>query len=419
MSDPISSTHIILTDEQRLDWLQLIRSENVGPQTFRALVNRFGGASNALHALPDLSRQRGRVLQVAARDDCERELSALHALGGRLLALGEAEYPAPLRAIQGAPPLIAVRGDVAVLQRPMVAIVGSRNASAAGLTFAERIARDLGSEGFVVVSGLARGIDARAHRASLQTGAVAALAGGLDVVYPPEHEPLAQEIAACGVLVSEMPLGWEPRGRDFPRRNRLVSGLSRGVLVVEAAKRSGSLITARFAVEQGREVFAVPGSPFDPRAEGTNSLIREGATLCTRSSDIVGVLRPILSRSFNDSHWREEDEVQPEALWDEWSFEESAAPQAAAVGIPREEQKSSTPRSRMQADGSGPRAQGGTRETIENLLSASPIALDDLVRAAGVSVSEAQVALFELELERRILRHSGNLVSLTVGPVES
>jgi DNA processing protein len=211
-----------------------------------------------------------------------------------LVALGEPDYPRRLMMIDDAPPLLAVRGSPAVFGLPIVAIVGARNASAAGIRFAERLARDLGAAGFAVASGLARGVDAAAHRGSLASGTIAVLAGGQDHVYPREHADLADAVAAEGALISEMPLGWEPRARDFPRRNRLISGLAVGIVVVEAARRSGSLITARFALEQGREVFAVPGSPLDPRAEGTNDLLKQGATLVTEATDVITVVRPIL-----------------------------------------------------------------------------------------------------------------------------
>jgi len=281
-----------LSDEQRLDWLQLIRSENIGPRTFRGLINRFGGARAALDALPDLVKRHagGRQVRIARREDCEREYAAARALGARFVVMGDREYPAALREIDAPPPVLCVLGDVSVLSRPMAAVVGSRNASAAGLAFTDRLARELADAGFVIASGLARGVDQRAHRASLQTGTVAVLAGGLERIYPPEHVGLAEEICASGAVVSEMPLNWEPRGRDFPRRNRIVSGLALATIVVEAARRSGSLITARFANEQGREGFAVPGSPLDPRAEGCNDLLRSGATLCTRAADVVDAL---------------------------------------------------------------------------------------------------------------------------------
>ena len=267
-----------LTDGQRLDWLRLIRSENVGPRTFRALINHYGGAGAALDMLPELARRGGAQApgRICSVTEAEKELAAAARHGTVFIALGEPDYPTRLRMIEDAPPLIAARGRLDVLKSPKVAIVGSRNASAAGVKFAARIARELGQAGFVVVSGLARGIDAAAHHATIDSGTVAVLAGGHDHIYPPEHRTLLDEIIQTGTAISEMPFGWEPRARDFPRRNRLISGLSLGVVVIEAARRSGSLITARLALEQGREVFAVPGSPLDPRCEGTNGLITAG-----------------------------------------------------------------------------------------------------------------------------------------------
>ncbi len=261
----------------------------------------YGGARAALAAVPDLARRGGasgpaRICSVA---DAERELAAAYRLGVTLVALGEPDYPRRLQMIDDAPPLLAVRGNAAALALPMVAMVGARNASAAGIRVAERLARELGEAGFVIVSGLARGIDAAAHRMSMESGTVAVLAGGHDCIYPAEHADLLEHLLATGAAVSEMPMGWEPRARDFPRRNRLISGLAVGVVVVEAARRSGSLITARMALEQGREVFAVPGSPLDPRAEGTNGLLKQGATLVTEANDVITVLRPILGQSFD------------------------------------------------------------------------------------------------------------------------
>src|SRR5580693_6612755 len=293
VNKPVHSIH--LTDEQRLDWLRLIRSQNVGPRTFRALINHFGGARAALEALPSLARRGGGAApQICSRDDAEREMDAARELGVALIAIGEAGYPERLQMIDDAPPLLAVRGHLPALAMPAVAVVGSRNASAAGMKLTQIFARGLSEAGFAVVSGLARGIDAAAHRASLANGTIAVLAGGQDRIYPPEHGDLLDEILPRGVALTEMPLGWEPRARDFPRRNRLISGLALGVVIIEAAKRSGSLITARLALEQGREVFAVPGSPLDPRAEGTNSLIKQGATPVTEAADIISVLRPIM-----------------------------------------------------------------------------------------------------------------------------
>ena len=389
-----------LTDEQRLDWLRLIRSESIGPRTFRALVNRFGGAGAALAALPDMARRGGRpTLKIATRAEAERELAAAARLGVRFVALGEPHYPKALQAVDTAPPLIAVRGEVSALAKPSVALVGSRNASAAGLTFAVRLARQLGEAGYVVVSGLARGIDTRAHRAALASGTVAVLAGGHDRVYPAENEPLLRAILENGgAVLSEMPLGWEPRGRDFPRRNRIVSGLSLGVVVVEAARRSGSLITARFALEQGREVFAVPGSPLDPRAEGTNDLIRSGATLCSSADHVTAVLDPLIKDpSFDRRAEDASDREVPEPLWDELDLPELAHLAPAHV---RAGSTISDPEPSAEA------------VSVVDLLGPSPIAVDDLVRQSGLPIRVVQTTLLELEIAGRLERHGGNLVSL-------
>ena len=392
-----------LTDEQRLDWLRLIRSENVGPRTFRALVNQFGGAAAALEALPDLARRGGRLmLKVTSRAEAEKEMAAAARLGVRFIAMGEPEYPKTLQAIDTAPPLIGVRGSVEVLARTAVGMVGSRNASASGLAFTERLSRQLGEAGYVIVSGLARGIDTRAHRATLETGTVAVLAGGQDKVYPSENEPLLRAIVERGgAIVSEMPMGWEPRGRDFPRRNRIISGLSYGVVIVEAARRSGSLITARFALEQGREVFAVPGSPLDPRAEGTNDLIREGATLCAGVEHVTSVLEPLIASGPRTETGAEETHqlLGTEELWDELDLPE----------IPRAPTSSVLP-----AAGIDDEPAESAAGLIE-LLGPSPIAVDDLVRQSGLSIRAVQMTLLELEIAGRLERHGGNAVSLIAG----
>jgi len=392
-----------LTDEQRLDWLRLIRSENVGPRTFRALVNQFGGASAALEALPDLARRGGRLLlKVTTREEAEKEMAAAARLGVRFVAMGEPEYPKTLQAVDTAPPLIAVRGSTDLLAKPSVAIVGSRNASAAGLTFTERLARQLGEAGYVVVSGLARGIDTRAHRATLETGTVAVLAGGHERIYPSENEPLLRSIVDHGgAVISEMPFGWEPRGRDFPRRNRIVSGLSYGVVVVEAARRSGSLITARFALEQGREVFAVPGSPLDPRAEGTNDLIRDGATLCAGVEHVTSVLEPLIASGPRPDTGAEEPPyfVGTEELWDELDLPDIARAPVGPV----------LPNGSYVEDGAQ------VQPSLIELLGPSPIAIDDLARQSGLPIRTVQMTLLELEIAGRLERHGGNAVSLVAG----
>jgi DNA processing protein len=250
----------VLDEAERIDWLRLIRSEHVGPRTFRLLLDRCGSASAALDALPDLARRGGaaRPVRIFPRDAALRECDAARRMGVDYVALGEPAYPPRLAMIDDAPPLLAVRGNAGMLGTPAVAIVGSRNASAAGIKIAERIARDLGQAGFAVTSGLARGIDTAAHRASLATGTIAVLAGGQDRIYPPDNAELLAHIVRQSAAISEMPLGWEPRARDFPRRNRLISGLSLGVVVIEAARRSGSLITARFALERAAKFLPSP-----------------------------------------------------------------------------------------------------------------------------------------------------------------
>ncbi|HMK78462.1 MAG TPA: DNA-processing protein DprA [Xanthobacteraceae bacterium] len=369
MDDP---TAIRLTDAQRLDWLRLIRSEHVGPRTFRSLMEHFGDAGAALDALPTLARRGGgtRAPRICAREEAEREIEGLRALGAQLVATVEAAYPRRLAQIDDAPPLLAVRGEVAALARPMIALVGARNASAAGLKFAERLAHQLAQAGYVIASGLARGIDAAAHRASRDSGTVAVLAGGQDCIYPPDNAALLEALLAHGAAVSEMPLGWEPRARDFPRRNRIISGLSLGVVIVEAAARSGSLITARFALEQGREVFAVPGSPLDPRAEGTNGLIKQGATLVTEAGDIIGVVEPIRGQ-----------------------LREPVSPEPGEPLGPDEVDQ-------------------GSRARVVELMGPTPVGIDDLVRLSGAPPGIVRTILLELELAGRVERHRGGQFSL-------
>jgi DNA processing protein len=400
-----------LTDNQRIDWLRLIRCEGIGPRTFRGLVNRFGGAGPALAALPDLTRARGKRVQPPSRAAAEAEIAAAAKLNARFVALGEVDYPKALQATETAPPLIAIRGEVRVLHRPAVAIVGSRNASAAGLAFTERLARGLGEAGLVVVSGLARGIDARAHKAALGTGTVAVLAGGQDRIYPANHAALVAEILdQGGAVVAEMPMGWEPRGRDFPRRNRIISGLSLGSVVVEAARRSGSLITARFALEQGREVFAVPGSPLDPRAEGTNDLIRQGATLVAEVDHVLAVLAPLVAEADIAGPGLALDRPdladQP-IFWDETDFDGSPLPMPApSLDDPDSEA--------AEAERSGPAEPENGRSRLIAALSPTPIGTDELARSTGLSIRAVQTTLLELELDGRIERHGNGAVSLMI-----
>lgn len=362
-----------LSDRQRLAWLRLIRTDNVGPQTFRDLINRFGSAEDALEALPELARRGNATLTPCTREAAERELEAAARFGARFLALGEDGYPPLLRRIAGPPPLIAVKGEPAVFRLPAVAIVGARNASLAGIKMARMLAHELGREGYAVVSGLARGIDAAAHTGSIDTGTVAAMAGGLDKPYPPENVPLLEEIAVRGALVSEMPFGWEPRARDFPRRNRIVAGLSLGLVVVEAALRSGSLISARLAGEMGRLVFAVPGSPLDPRAAGTNGLLKDGAILVTEARDVLDALSPLSS-------------LPPRATE---SLEEP--PDFAGAPPPAEDD----------------------RMRIVEALGPTPVSVDEIIRHTGLHPAQVFMVLLELDLAGRLERHAGGSVSLT------
>lgn len=408
---------LVLSDQQRLDWLRLIRTDSIGPRTFRALLNRFGGAAAALDALPEVSRAAGKAVSPLSRADAEREMAVAQRAGVRFIALGEADYPVALQAIDSAPPLLALRGNASVLKRPAAAIVGSRNASVAGLKFTRILARDLGEAGFVVVSGLARGIDAAAHDASVRSGTIAVLAGGQDQVYPSENIGLLEAILEQGCALSEMPMGWQPRGRDFPRRNRLVSGLSLGVVVVEAARKSGSLITARFALEQGRDVFAVPGSPLDPRAEGCNDLIRQGAGLCGSPAHVIEALLPLagspdllslLAPGRLDEPGGQAD--RSDMLWDELDLPDvQAAPQTPQADLYEAETSLIVP-VRMASDAS----LSETGAALLDLLGPAAVAVDDLVRACGLTVREVNLALFELELSGKILRHGGNAVSRPV-----
>ncbi|MAN77966.1 DNA-processing protein DprA [Pelagibacterium flavum] len=368
-------TRSSLTPPQRVSWLRLIRSDNVGPTTFRTLINRFGSAEAALDALPHLARcGGGQQVRIPSLDEAEDEIARTEAIGARLVAINDPDYPPHLRHVAGPPPMLTVMGGTALTGKRTVGIVGARNASAAGRRMAQLLATDLGREGCVIVSGLARGIDAAAHHASLQTGTVAVMAGGLDHIYPHENENLARAIVeAGGTLVTEMPLGWEPRARDFPRRNRLVAGISLGVVIVEAAKRSGSLITARLALEQDREVFAVPGSPLDPRAEGGNHLIQQGAKLVTGARDIIAELThadPARLPLF------ENEMMEPSP--------------SITTADPSEDE----------------------RGRLLTALSHAPTATDLLIETTGIAAPVMQILLLELELAGRIERSAGHLFAL-------
>ena len=365
-----------LSDAQRLAWLRLIRSENVGPVTFRTLLNHYGSAAKALEHIPELSRRGGskRQIRVCSVVDAEREMVRARQIGAGFVALGEQDYPALLRRIDGPPPLLAVRGETDILNRRGMAIVGSRNASIAGVKMAERLARGLGEKDYVITSGLARGIDTAAHSAALKSGTIAVLAGGVDHIYPPENAPLVEAILQNGgAIVSEMPFGWAPHARDFPRRNRLISGLSLGVVIVEASNRSGALHTARFALEQNREVFAVPGSPLDPRAEGCNRLIRDGAVLVRNADDVIAELGPQQQDLFSPADRAEE-------------------PDGPSHALPQEPDDSA-------------------RARIVNALGVTPVSVDEVIRHTGLPAGMVQIVLLELELAGRLQRHAGQRVS--------
>ncbi|MBC8719059.1 DNA-processing protein DprA [Ochrobactrum sp. Marseille-Q0166] len=377
-----SKAGIRLSDQQRLNWLRLIRTENIGPVAFRDLIMFCGSAANAIERLPDLNIRGGgaRPVRVTPREDAERELEAIERIGARLVGMGEPDYPQQLKNCEAPPPLVIIKGNPSVFRKPPVAIVGSRNASVVGAQFTERLARDLGNAGFAIVSGLARGIDAAAHKASLESGTVAVLAGGLDRPYPPENLSIYRAIPESNsALITEMPMGAEPRSRDFPRRNRIIAGLSLGLIVIEAAERSGSLISARMAGEMGRTVFAVPGSPLDPRARGTNSLLKQGATLVTNADDVIEALNPLISREAIH-----ENEDQPDLLK---QFDE---PSASNHAITTDEQ----------------------RDILLDALSVVPTDIDTLVRHTGLDASSAQLILLELDLAGRLLRYPGNQVAL-------
>ena len=360
-----------LTDEERIAWVRLARTDSIGAITFHDLLSRFGTASAAIDALPDLARRggRARALSVYPRAKAEDELSAALRLKAHVVAAGERGYPPFLRHVHGAPPLLCVAGNLDLADMDAIGVVGARNASALGLKFTRMIARALADNHILVASGLARGIDTAAHEASVQHATAAVLAGGIDHIYPPENERLHREIGERGLLITEMPPGTAPKAEHFPRRNRIISGMSRAVIVVEAALRSGSLITARFAAEQGRDVFAVPGSPLDPRAEGCNRLIRDGAQILTSVDDVLEVLRMV---------------PRPQADL----FLEPPAPEPH------------------------PDTSASDREHLFSFLSPSETHVDDLIRESRLSADIVTALLLELELAGRVVRSKGGRVGL-------
>jgi DNA processing protein len=374
----LSSTHPPLlptTEEDTVNRLRLLRSRRVGVATYHRLLAEHGSAADALRALPDVAKSAGvSSYEICSEGVVLAELKAGKAAGAQLVVHGSPAYPSSLYDIADAPPLMWVLGQTALLQKPMIALVGARNASSLGTRMAKRLAEDLTKAGFAVVSGLARGIDAAAHHGALAGGTIAVMAGGVDTIYPAENTQLAQDIAKRGVRVSEMPMGLQPQARHFPMRNRIISGLARAVVVVEAAGKSGSLITARNALDQGRDVFAVPGHPFDARAWGCNVLIRDGATLVRSAEDIIDAVTPAAAPSPAPTL----DLPEP-------------APQAKSL-----------------------RDIAALHTEILSRLSAAPIAEDQLLRDIKVTATDVAPVLIDLELDGKITRHAGGLLARTV-----
>lgn len=365
-----------LTDTDRLAWLRLIRSENVGPVTFVRLLERFGSPAKALEALPELAKRGGRKrpIKICSGAQAEREMEAARHMGARLICAAEPDFPPLLAATDGGPPVLYVLGHAHLLTKPVVAMVGARNASIAARNFARKLAMDLGPAGYVVASGLARGLDTAAHEGSLAHGTIAVMAGGADVIYPPENARLHAAICAEGAVVSEMPPGTEPQASYFPRRNRIISGLARGVVVTEATARSGSLITARLAAEQGREVMAVPGSPLDPRCEGPNALIKDGATLIRGVRDVLDALSGLSGSRMEE-------------------------PQGDLFQAPRPPPPSENDLSLA-------------RTSVTESLGSTPVTVDEIIRQCQLSPSVVSMVLLELELAGRLERRAGNRVSM-------
>lgn len=359
-----------LTQQEAFARIRLLRSPHIGPVSYRQLLRRYGDALRALEALPDLSARGGRPYQIAPADRVEREVAAVRKAGARYLFHDLPDYPALLGHLDSAPPILTVRGDTALAQGPVVAIVGARNASAAAIKLAGDFASGLREAGFAVASGLARGIDGAAHRGSLP-GTIGVIASGIDSAYPPQHADLQEQIACEGLLIAEQPPGTEPRGSHFPSRNRIIAGLAAGTLVVEAAPRSGSLITARLAAEAGREVMAIPGSPLEPRSQGCNQLIRDGAVLVQSVDDVIELV-------------------------------------AGFDGVPRSHVREAVPQ-RYDTD----EEFAGEAADIGTLLSLAPVAVDELIRQSGAEAGAVQLALLELEIAGRLVRHAGGRVSLS------
>lgn len=365
----------MMSHAERLAWLRLARTETVGPVTFHRLLKRYGSAVQTLDALPHL--MKNKPIQICLAETALREMDMLQKLGGQMLYAGDDYYPIGLSALEDAPPVLSVLGDVALLQKQSVALVGSRNASLNGRKLAQKLAKDLGNANMVVTSGLARGIDTAAHEGALTTGTVAVVAGGVDVIYPRENTDLYKAMCEKGAVVSECAIGMQPLAQHFPKRNRIVSGLSVGVVVVEANLKSGSLITARMAGEQGRDVMAVPGFPLDPRSEGTNALIRDGATLVRNAEDVLEQINSFLKNARQQSLFSEINGLED-------GFSQETADLPAEI----------------------------LRSRILTELSTTPVGVDEIIQSCNLKSAEVQGALLEMELEGAVQRLPGNRVCL-------
>ena len=370
----ISSAHPLLPptqEEDQLAWLRLLRSRRVGIATFYRLLAEYGTAQTCLNELPKIAKAAGEdKYEPFSERAAVSEWKAGHQFGARLVFRGMVEYPQSLTDLADAPPMLWVKGDLSLLSKPILALVGARNASSLGMRMSRFLATELGEAGYVICSGLARGIDAAAHSAALGTGTIAVLGGGINIPYPAENAQLMQSIGAQGVLVSEQPVGMTPMARHFPMRNRIISGLSQALIVIEAASKSGSLITARNALDQGRDVYAVPGHPFDARASGCNMLIRDGAVLVRRAQDVIDALAPTIA----PSHEKPQDRSLREV-----------------------------------AD---------LHSQILSRLSPSPMAEDQIIRDLGISAAQAASTIVDLEIDGRIQRHHGGMIALNVGPAK-
>lgn len=370
-----------LTDAEKLAWIRLSRTENVGPITFYRFIEQFGSASKALEAIPTLTAKSKKNLVIPPLSAIEKEYERVRKNGGDILTAADDAYPLALASTEDAPPVLSVLGNTGLLNKPTIGIVGARNSSINGLKFAEKLAKNLGEAEQVIVSGLARGIDTAAHTGALPTGTIAVVAGGIDVIYPRENEKLYAEIREKGAILAENPLGVSPRSRDFPRRNRIVSGISQGVVVVEATLKSGSLITARLAAEQGRDVYAVPGHPLDPRASGPNALIRDGATLVRHAEDILETINNYSgTNQFCDA-------ARP-------SYTVPLAANDELIDIPY------TPDATE------------AKNILINAMSFTPCEINELIRSADIPASLAQTILLELELCGKVQRLPGNRAML-------